>query len=125
MAQNQNQNCPNTVLTPPFPRPASPGALEALYKSERYDAIRYKEELRLLLERDLQEKRLDAVKTVVLDDPPQIRSFKILLEIEDELKKKEEFESHNRKEMVFISSSSPKDHSDASVGFWLPCSATE
>lgn len=103
MAKNENQKSPITVLTIPFPMQASLEALEALSKSERFDAVRYKEELRLLLERDMKERGPNAMKIAVLDDPPLIRSFKIILShIEDELKKKEEYESHNREKLVFF-----------------------
>lgn len=80
MAQNQNQNSSRTFLTLLSPMQASPRALEVLYMSERYDAIMYKKELKLLLKRDVKERGLDTMKTVVLDDPPLIRSFKILSE---------------------------------------------
>ncbi|KAI5673380.1 hypothetical protein M9H77_13744 [Catharanthus roseus] len=94
----------------------SPKALETLYNCEKYDALRYKQELTSLLKKDVKEKGLEAMKTAVMEnDPPLIRSSKILTELEGKLKK-EETEFLKGKELVFISSSSSKDRdSTASI----------
>ncbi|KAI5672549.1 hypothetical protein M9H77_12913 [Catharanthus roseus] len=118
MANNQKKLSLQSVINHPSPmRTYSPKALEALYNCEKYDALRYKEELTSLLQKDVKEKGVDAGKTVVMEnDPPLICSFKILIE----LKKEEETESPKGKELVFISSSSSSEYRDsASV-----CSST-
>ncbi|KAI5648286.1 hypothetical protein M9H77_34291 [Catharanthus roseus] len=101
MANNQNKLRPKSVINRPSPtRTYSPKTLEALYKCEKYDALRYKGELTSLLKKDVKENGLEAMKTIVMEnDSPLILFFKILTGLEGELKK-EETESLKGKELV-------------------------
>ncbi|KAI5662369.1 hypothetical protein M9H77_21692 [Catharanthus roseus] len=106
MENGDDIQSPRNTLTPPkSPLCAPPITIEALYNSQCLLVLQYKDEICNPLQRLVNERGVDIVKTMVLMEPSLFKTFDQMMEIEEATKKKETARSKKGKELVYISSS--------------------